>query len=658
MSQQMFVLFILSSTLLLSYSNIAIGIKQCPNCGLIPVPYPLSTGLDCGEQSYKIRCNAAARTLWFDALDGSSYLITSINAISQRLIIRPPGLKPNACISTDFYSQGLELDDNLPFNISSSNTVIVMNCTNDVLKQAAFNCSTSSMCHAYINYNVATKLNCGGFSSCCLFKTGGSANEYIIRNRAERCSAYQSFVNLNVELPVSKWPEPGVEIEWASPLGPVCKSQGDCNRNLENSACLKDPDNDGQSRCFCNIGFRWDSIHGICQRNASAAGVKCKQKRGCKHKKSKAPIMAGIAGGVMVTGIGIAITIVVVYKKKQPVMTKTDDSLSLVRSNDSGRLSRIFPGKEITKATNNFSSDTLLGSGGYSEVYKGVLKDGTTTAIKRAKAGHIKAIDQILNEVRILCQVNHRNLVKLLGCCIELEQPLLIYEYIPNGTLFDRIHNVQSGTWSTLTWHERLHIAYQAADALAYLHSAVSPPIYHCDVKSSNILINANNDAKVSDFGLSRLALLTSMKAIDFNREQENVNLVVYLKKILKGDRMMDIIDPAIKEGASKAELESMKAFWTLASTCLDESRRNRPSMKQVANQIKLIASVFPEIENSDLGNTAVTWESENSLTYTSICAVSTSYPSQESCQVLGILKSSVSVQFRSRIGKSNTEIT
>ncbi|KAM7262936.1 hypothetical protein ACFE04_000619 [Oxalis oulophora] len=628
------------------------AIKHCPNCGHTPVPYPLSSGLDCGDQSYKVRCNAAAGTLWFDALNKSSYLITCINAISQRLIVRPPGLKPQACISTDLYSRGLELDDNLPFNISGSNTVILMNCTNNMLQLAVYDCSTSSICHNYINYNSALKQTCGGVSSCCWFTTGGSLNEYKIRVRTDLCSAYQSFVNLvNVELPVSKWPEPGVEIEWASPLGPVCKSQVDCNRDLENSVCLKDPDNVRQQRCFCKTGFRWDPINGVCQRNAATTGLKCIQKRGCKHKKSKAPIIAGIAGGVIV--IGITITVSLIYKRKQPVMTKTENSLSLVRSNgrellhlhnnDSGRLSRIFSGKEITKATNNFSSDTLLGSGGFGEVYKGVHQDGTITAIKRAKPGNIKAIDQILNEVRILCQVNHKNLVKLLGCCIELEQPLLIYEYVPNGTLFDRLHDVQSGTWAPLTWRQRLHIAYQAADALAYLHSAASPPIYHCDVKSSNILINANNDAKVSDFGLSRLAvsnasyiatsaqgslgyldpeyylncrltdksdvysfgvvlmeLLTSMKAIDFNREQENLNLAVYFKKMLQGDRMIDIIDPVIKEGASRAELEYMKEFGIFALTCSDESRRNRPSMKQVANKIERIASVFPgEISES-----------------------------------------------------------
>ncbi|OIW21935.1 hypothetical protein TanjilG_15259 [Lupinus angustifolius] len=162
-----------------------------------------------------------------------------------------------------------------------------------------------------------------------------------------------------------------------------------------------------------------------------------------------------------------------------------------------------------------------------------------------AKLGNAKGTDQILNEVRILCQVNHRNLVGLLGCCIELEQPIMIYEFIEN------------------------------AEGLAYLHFMVVPPIYHRDVKSSNILLDMKLNAKVSDFGLSRLVqtdmshistcaqgtlwyldpeyymnyqlteksdvysfgvvlleILTAQKVIDFNRAADDVNLAVYVQRM------------------------------------------------------------------------------------------------------------------------------
>ncbi|KAJ7950263.1 Protein kinase family protein [Quillaja saponaria] len=302
-------------------------------------------------------------------------------------------------------------------------------------------------------------------------------------------------------------------------------------------------------------------------------------------------------------------------------------------------LARIFTIKEIAKATNNFSKENLIGTGGFGEVFKGIFDDGTVTAIKRAKIGNTKGIDQMLNEVRILCQVNHRSLVRLVGCCVELEQSLLIYEYIPKGTLFDHLHRHHSGKWAFLSWSHRLQIAYQTAEGLAYLHSSAMPPIYHRDVKSTNILLDEKLDAKVSDFGLSRLVemsekndshiftcaqgtlgyldpeyyrnfqltdksdvysfgvvlleMLTSKKAIDFNREEEYVNLVIYIKKIMKEEKLMDVVDATLKEGAGKVELETMQAFGYLAASCLDEQRQNRPSMKEVSDEIEYLISIL-----------------------------------------------------------------
>lgn len=299
-----------------------------------------------------------------------------------------------------------------------------------------------------------------------------------------------------------------------------------------------------------------------------------------------------------------------------------------------GKSAKVFTGKQIKKATNNFSKDRLLGSGGYGDVYKGVLEDGTTVAVKCAKVGNTKGTDQVLNEVRILCQVNHKSLVRLLGCCVELDQPLLVYEYIQNGTLLDHLQSRNRGT--SLSWKRRLAIAHATADGLAYLHFSASPPIYHRDVKSSNILLDEKMNGKVADFGLSRLAhtdmshistcaqgtlgyldpeyyrnyqltdksdvysfgvvlleLLTSQKAIDFNRPPDDVNLAVYVQRLLQEERMMDGVDPMLKEGASTLELETMKALGFLAVGCLEERRQNRPSMKEVAEEIEYIISIM-----------------------------------------------------------------
>lgn len=344
---------------------------------------------------------------------------------------------------------------------------------------------------------------------------------------------------------------------------------------------------------------------------------------------------AGLTSGLG-TALVASIIGILIYKRHRRIKEAQDrltrEREEILNANGGGRSAKVFSGKEIKRATNNFSRDRLLGSGGYGEVYKGFLNDGTVVAVKCAKLGNTKGTEQVLNEVRILCQVNHRSLVGLLGCCVELEQPLLVYEYVAHGNLFDHLHGPSR---SQISWNHRLQIAQATAEGLAYLHFSAMPPIYHRDVKSSNILLDEKLNAKVSDFGLSRLAhtdlshvstcaqgtlgyldpeyyrnyqltdksdvysfgvvlleLLTSQKAIDFNRDADDVNLAVYVGRVVEEERIVDAVDPMLKEGASDLELETMKALGFLAVGCLEERRQNRPSMKEVVEEIEYIISL------------------------------------------------------------------
>ena len=163
---------------------------------------------------------------------------------------------------------------------------------------------------------------------------------------------------------------------------------------------------------------------------------------------------------------------------------------------------RLFNSKELEKATDHFCERRIVGKGGQCTIYKGMLSDGQIIAIKKCNILDEGNLKNFINEIIILSQINHRNVVKLLGCCLETKVPLLVYEFIPNGTLFQYLH--EENEEFPLTWDMRLRIAIEIAGALSYLHSEASSPIYHRDIKSTNILLDEKYRAKVADFGTSK----------------------------------------------------------------------------------------------------------------------------------------------------------
>ncbi|KAJ0693936.1 putative protein kinase RLK-Pelle-WAK family [Helianthus annuus] len=285
----------------------------------------------------------------------------------------------------------------------------------------------------------------------------------------------------------------------------------------------------------------------------------------------------------------------------------------------------LFTSHELKKATDNFNESKVLGRGGQGTVYKGVLADGRIVAVKKSKVFDESQLEQFINEVVILSQVNHRNVVKLLGCCLETEVPMLVSEFIPNGTLYDRLHNDDS----PISLETRLQIATEVAGALAYLHSATSLQIYHRDIKTTNILLDDNYRAKVSDFGTSRFVaidkshlttlvkgtfgyldpeyfqssqfteksdvysfgvvlveLLTGEKPISLARSDEHRSLATHFMLAMEEGSAMSIFDAVVINEGSRDEL---LAIANLAMRCLNLNGRNRPTMKEVANELETI---------------------------------------------------------------------
>ncbi|XP_037497419.1 probable receptor-like protein kinase At1g11050 [Jatropha curcas] len=174
-----------------------------------------------------------------------------------------------------------------------------------------------------------------------------------------------------------------------------------------------------------------------------------------------------------------------------------------------------FKIQDLEKATDNFSQKNFIGRGGFGFVYKGNLSDGTIVAVKRIIESDFQGDAEFCNEVEIISNLKHRNLVPLRGCCVVDEdedhvdrgsQRYLVYDYMPNGNLDDHLFPSSDNLIENklLTWPQRKSIILDVAKGLAYLHYGVKPAIYHRDIKATNILLDADMRARVADFGLAK----------------------------------------------------------------------------------------------------------------------------------------------------------
>uniref|UniRef100_A0ACD5Z4Y0 Uncharacterized protein n=1 Tax=Avena sativa TaxID=4498 RepID=A0ACD5Z4Y0_AVESA len=374
--------------------------------------------------------------------------------------------------------------------------------------------------------------------------------------------------------------------------------------------CINTP---GGSSCACPEETTGNAYTGTCEAERSHLGV---------H------IAIGVSVSVAVLVISMSCAYMVHEKRSLATVKKRyfkqHGGLLLFEEMKSkqGVSFTLFTREELEEATGKFDERNVLGKGGNGTVYKGTLKDNRTVAIKKCKLIDERQKEEFGKEILILSQINHRNIVKLYGCCLEVEVPMLVYEYIPNGDLYQLIHGGSRVSFAT-----RLKIADETAEALAYLHSWASPLIIHGDVKSPNILIDDDYTVKVSDFGASALAptdeaqfvtfvqgtcgyldpeymqtckltdrsdvysfgvvlleLLTGRKALNLQAaDGEAKNLSSHFLLAATARRLDEIVDAQIVNEDCTEPIEQVAE---LAKQCLEINSEKRPSMREVAEEL------------------------------------------------------------------------
>jgi serine/threonine protein kinase len=283
----------------------------------------------------------------------------------------------------------------------------------------------------------------------------------------------------------------------------------------------------------------------------------------------------------------------------------------------------------LLEATNGFSADSLIGSGGFGEVYKAQLGDGCVVAIKKLIQVTGQGDREFMAEMETIGKIKHRNLVPLLGYCKIGEERLLVYEYMKWGSLESVFHDKSKGGGSRLDWAARKKIAIGSARGLAFLHHSCIPHIIHRDMKSSNVLIDENFEARVSDFGMARLVnaldthlsvstlagtpgyvppeyyqsfrcttkgdvysygvilleLLSGKRPIDPSAFGDDNNLVGWAKQLQREKRWNEILDAELlTQKSGEAELYQ---YLNIAFECLDDRPFRRPTMIQVMAMFK-----------------------------------------------------------------------
>ncbi|XP_019090745.1 PREDICTED: wall-associated receptor kinase 5-like isoform X1 [Camelina sativa] len=687
-------LFLLVAIFFIAYTQLVKGKHQprqdCQSkCGNFTIEYPFGISTGChypGDTNFKITCKKdkpnVRRNIEVKTFDHSGQLRALLN-------------RSTVCYdeeaNIEFNSYRLRLDN---LSLSPNNKFTVVGCNAWGLLRTFGVQNHSTGCLSLCDSPPAPNSKCNG-AGCCRtdvsipldsnrlqtgpdrFENMTSVHEFnpctyafLVEDGMFNFSSTEDLKNLRG---VKQFP---VVLDWS--IGSqTCEQAGSRNICGENSTCFDSTRGKGYN-CKCLDGFEGNpytsdgcqdinectttsSIH---KHNCSDpktcrnrdGGFDCKCRSGYRLDTTTMSCKRKDFGWAMILLVTTIVFLVILLgvsfiqhrlrrrkdtELRQKFFEKNGGGMLIQRLSGAGPSNadvKIFTEEGMKEATNGYDESRILGQGGQGTVYKGILPDNSVVAIKKARLGDRSQVEQFINEVLVLSQINHRNVVKLLGCCLETEVPLLVYEFINSGTLFDHLHG--SLFDSSLTWEHRLRIAVEVAGTLAYLHSSASIPIIHRDVKTANILLDDNLTAKVADFGASRLIpmdqeqlttmvqgtlgyldpeyyntgllneksdvysfgvvlmeLLSGQKALCFERLETSKHLVSYFLSSMKENKLHEIIDGQVMNEYNQREIQEAAR---IALECTRLMGEERPRMKDVAAELEALRAKTTKHKWSD----------------------------------------------------------
>ncbi|KAG5523027.1 hypothetical protein RHGRI_034992 [Rhododendron griersonianum] len=336
-------------------------------------------------------------------------------------------------------------------------------------------------------------------------------------------------------------------------------------------------------------------------------------------------------GNAIATGVVIVLTVlnVIVYQLRSLGENSAEGNLS---SSTSEGLCRRFSLAKLMSVTNNFDDEFVIGRGGFGKVYKALIDDDATlVALKRCNLKS-QGAKEFWTEIEMLSKLRHTHLVSLLGYCDERNEMILVYEFMEHGTLADHLYNTKTkgnGMVGYMSWEQRLNICVGAARGLDYLHTGIQHGIIHRDVKTTNILLDKDWIAKISDFGLCKvgstshshtyvstdvkgtwgyldpeyymtrrltkksdvyafgvvmLEMLCGRPAVDMRVDEEQHSLVQWAKQCIKENKLDQLTDPSLRDQISA---HCLKVFAEVANNCLDSRPKGRPTMADVVARLE-----------------------------------------------------------------------